>query len=47
MKSRKNGLKWSELIKKNLEVIKKIAGEIEHGPSQTRNNYLNKIGINL
>ena len=25
MKSRKNGLKWAELIKKNLEVIKKIA----------------------
>lgn len=25
MKSRQNGLKWSELIKKNLEVIKKIA----------------------
>jgi len=23
MKSRKNGLKWAELIKKNLEVIKK------------------------
>jgi hypothetical protein len=25
MKSRHNGLKWAELIKKNLKVIKKIA----------------------
>jgi hypothetical protein len=25
MKSRKNGLKWAELIKKNIEVIKKVS----------------------